>query len=84
MAIHPILNLTDFYRLATRNRNDLIVDGRKTLELAAALEEKTSRLFGPSLKLRQVSAGGCNACEADRNVLPLIGRLDSLRLPAKT
>ncbi len=27
------------------------------------------RLFGRSLKLRQVSAGGCNACEADTNVL---------------
>lgn len=26
-------------------------------------------LFGKSLKLRQVSAGGCNACEADSNVL---------------
>jgi Ni,Fe-hydrogenase III small subunit len=27
------------------------------------------KLFGRSLKLRQVSAGGCNACEADINVL---------------
>ena len=27
------------------------------------------RLFGRSLKLRQVCAGGCNACEADVNVL---------------
>jgi Ni,Fe-hydrogenase III small subunit len=27
------------------------------------------RLFGRSLKLRQVSAGGCNACETDTNVL---------------
>jgi len=27
------------------------------------------RLFGRSLKLRQVSAGGCNGCEADTNVL---------------
>ena len=26
-------------------------------------------LFGRSLKLRQVSAGGCNACELDVNVL---------------
>jgi Ni,Fe-hydrogenase III small subunit len=30
------------------------------------------RLFGRSLKLRQVSAGGCNACEADLNVLGTI------------
>ena len=31
------------------------------------------RLFGHSLKLRQVSAGGCNACEADTNVLSTVG-----------
>jgi Ni,Fe-hydrogenase III small subunit len=35
-------------------------------------QEKTRRLFGRSLKLRQVSAGGCNACEADLNVLGTI------------
>jgi Ni,Fe-hydrogenase III small subunit len=39
------------------------------LELARALDDKTRRLFGRSLKLRQVSAGGCNGCEADVNVL---------------
>ncbi|HFQ89750.1 MAG TPA: NADH-quinone oxidoreductase subunit NuoB, partial [Desulfobulbus sp.] len=27
------------------------------------------KLFGRSLQLRQVSAGGCNACEAEINVL---------------
>jgi len=27
------------------------------------------RLYGRSLKLRQISAAGCNACEADTNVL---------------
>jgi Ni,Fe-hydrogenase III small subunit len=37
--------------------------------LAQALEHQTRRLFGRSLRLRQVSAGGCNACEADANVL---------------
>ena len=33
----------------------------ETLKLAQALDEKSRRLFGRSLKLRQVSAGGCNA-----------------------
>jgi Ni,Fe-hydrogenase III small subunit len=56
------------YRLATRKREDLVLEGQ-TLKLAEALEEKARRLFGRSLKLRQVSAGGCNACEADLNVL---------------
>jgi Ni,Fe-hydrogenase III small subunit len=37
--------------------------------LAGALDAKSRRLFGRSLKLRQVSAGGCNGCEADVNVL---------------
>ena len=30
-------------------------------------------MFGRSLKLRQVSAGGCGACEADTNVLGTVG-----------
>jgi Ni,Fe-hydrogenase III small subunit/ferredoxin len=59
---------TTEYRLAARTREDLVVDGYPH-QLAVALEEKTRRLFGRSLKLRQVSAGGCNACEADVNVL---------------
>jgi Ni,Fe-hydrogenase III small subunit/Pyruvate/2-oxoacid:ferredoxin oxidoreductase delta subunit len=56
------------YRLAARTREDLQYDGR-TLNLARALDDGMRRLFGRSLKLRQVSAGGCNACEADVNVL---------------
>jgi Ni,Fe-hydrogenase III small subunit/NAD-dependent dihydropyrimidine dehydrogenase PreA subunit len=59
---------TQEYRLATRTRADLVYDGR-VLKLADALEAQSRRLFGRSLKLRQVSAGGCNACEADVNVL---------------
>lgn len=56
------------HRLAVRRREDLIYDGR-ALKLADALEEKSRRLFGRSLKLRQVSAGGAGASEADLNVL---------------
>lgn len=56
------------YRLAVRKRDDLITAG-KTLELAKAVETQARRLFGHSLQLREVSAGGCNACEADTNVL---------------
>ena len=62
------IRFTQDHRLATRRREDLLLDGR-TLKLAEALEEKSRRLFGRSLKLRQVSAAGCNACEADLNVL---------------
>ena len=59
---------TQDYRLATRTREDLVLSG-EALKLAGALDEKSRRLFGRSLKLRQVSAGGCNGCEADVNVL---------------
>jgi Ni,Fe-hydrogenase III small subunit/NAD-dependent dihydropyrimidine dehydrogenase PreA subunit len=65
------IRYTQEYRLATRQRDDLILDGQM-LKRAEALEEKSRRLFGRSLKLRQVSAGGCNACEADLNVLNTI------------
>lgn len=50
--------------LAARSRDDLIVSGSE-IKLAAALGAKTRKLFGRSLKLRQVSAGGCNGCEAE-------------------
>jgi Ni,Fe-hydrogenase III small subunit/NAD-dependent dihydropyrimidine dehydrogenase PreA subunit len=62
------IRYTQEYRLATRTRDDLILDGQ-ALKLAEALEQKSRRLFGRSLKLRVVSAAGCNACEADLNVL---------------
>jgi Ni,Fe-hydrogenase III small subunit/Pyruvate/2-oxoacid:ferredoxin oxidoreductase delta subunit len=62
------IRYTQEYRLAARGRQDLIVNGQP-YPRAQALDEKMRRLFGRSLKLRQVSAGGCNACEADVNVL---------------
>jgi Ni,Fe-hydrogenase III small subunit/NAD-dependent dihydropyrimidine dehydrogenase PreA subunit len=61
------------YRLTVRQRPDLIVAANEELKLAAALDGKLKRLFGRSLKLRQVSAGGCNGCESDVNVLNTVG-----------
>jgi len=57
------------YRLATSNRNDLLLKENQTLEPAHPLAADLHRILGRSLKLRQVSAGGCNGCEADVNVL---------------
>ena len=62
------ISYTQDFRLAARKREDLMLGG-DGLKLAQALEDKTRALFGRSLKLRQVSAGGCNGCEADVNVL---------------
>jgi len=65
------IRFTQDHRLAVRERQDLLLR-ENGLPLARALEEKSRRLFGRSLKLRQVSAGGCNACETDVNVLSTI------------
>ena len=65
------IRFTAEFRLATGTRGDLLA-GAGEMRLVAALDGKMRRLFGRSLKLRQVSAGGCNACEADVNVLSTI------------
>ena len=53
------------HRLAARSRADLVVESGDTAARAAALGDQLRRLFGRSLKLRQVSAAGCNGCEAE-------------------
>jgi Ni,Fe-hydrogenase III small subunit/Pyruvate/2-oxoacid:ferredoxin oxidoreductase delta subunit len=57
------------YRMAARRREDLVLGEGEEIRLAAALDKKSRRLFGRSLKLRQVSAGGCNGCEAELQAL---------------
>ncbi len=57
------------YQMAVSQREDLIFSQDHELVLARALNDKMLKIFGRSLKLRQVSAGGCNACELDLNVL---------------
>lgn len=66
---------TGDHRMAVGRRADLLLGEpeAETVRLAAALNGKLRKLFGRSLRLRQVSAGGCNACEADTNVLGTIG-----------
>ena len=66
---------TGDHRMAVRKREDLVLgaSGHEQVRLAAALDERLRKLFGRSLRLRQVSAGGCAACEADTNVLGTIG-----------
>lgn len=61
------------YRLAARDRSDLVIGPEDPVKLAQKLDSKLLKLFGRSLKLRVVSAGGCNACEADVNVLGTVG-----------
>ena len=65
---HGAIRFAPDHRLAARKRGDLVL-GAGERRLAEALDAKMKSLFGRSLKLRQVCAGGCNACEADTNVL---------------
>jgi Ni,Fe-hydrogenase III small subunit/ferredoxin len=65
------IRYTRDYRLATRKKEALIYQG-DPIKLADAIKKELLKLFGKSLCLRQVSAGGCNGCELDINVLNTI------------
>ncbi len=67
------ITFTDDYRLAARTRTDLQVLAGEERKLADAVDAKLRHLFGRSLKLRVVSAGDCNGCASDVNVLSTIG-----------
>src|SRR5216684_7282301 len=54
------------YAMATRRREDLLATADE-IKLATALSRESLRLFGRSLRLRCVSAGGCSGCEAELN-----------------
>lgn len=62
------------YKLACFNRENLKISNITNFENKRSIEKlKNKNIFNRSLKLRQVCAGGCNACEADINVLSTIG-----------
>jgi len=72
---HDAITQTGDHRMAVRRREDLVLGGpgMETVRLAAALDERLLRLFGRSLRLRVVSAGGDGSDEAGLNVLSTIG-----------
>jgi len=55
--------------MSASRRQDLHITPGAEFRRAEPLEPARRKLYSHSLKLRQVSAGGCNACEADANVL---------------
>jgi Ni,Fe-hydrogenase III small subunit/Pyruvate/2-oxoacid:ferredoxin oxidoreductase delta subunit len=65
------IRFTGDHRLAASAREELGVE-HDEVALARALDAEMRRVLGRSLKLRQVSAGGCNACEAELNVLSTV------------
>lgn len=58
------VSFTREFRMASSTREGLrSMTGE--VELARALDERSRRLFGRSLRLRSVAAGSCNGCESE-------------------
>lgn len=60
------------YRMATSRRGDLVIT-KGELKLAERMADDLHRLLGRALRLREVCAGSCNACDLDTNVLNTVG-----------
>ena len=65
------IQFTNFYKLASNSRDKLIISENMSFEdyekIAILSRNEIKRVFSKSLKLRQVSAGGCNGCEMELN-----------------
>lgn len=62
------IQFTRDWRLAGSARSELLIAGDAEPHVEA-LRQELRRLLGRSLRLRQISAGGCNGCEAEVNAL---------------
>ena len=62
------ISFSQNYQLSASIKKDLLFNGKNPPQVQA-LKKEILKLFGRSLRLRQVSAGGCNGCELDVNVL---------------
>ena len=65
------IKLTNGYKLSATEREKLIVTSQTTyddyVKSAIDVKKEIVKMFGHSLKLRQVSAAGCNGCEMELN-----------------
>jgi Ni,Fe-hydrogenase III small subunit/NAD-dependent dihydropyrimidine dehydrogenase PreA subunit len=62
------ISYTNNYKMVASSREGLLL--RHDCDVTAeASSREIKRLFGRSLKLRSVSAGGCNGCESELNAL---------------
>lgn len=66
------MHFTTECKLGATTRQDLIITPGHAMPNVSPLSDPGKKILRKSLKLRQVSAGGCNACEADVNVLNTI------------
>jgi Ni,Fe-hydrogenase III small subunit/Pyruvate/2-oxoacid:ferredoxin oxidoreductase delta subunit len=63
-----VIRFTRDWRLAASERTELFLAGNEEPHIEA-LHRELRRLVGRSLRLRQISAGGCNGCEVEVNAL---------------
>lgn len=61
------IELTPEPRMGTASRADLVVTANSEQRMQIRANRGFAKLFKRSLKLRQVSAGGCNGCELELN-----------------
>lgn len=61
------LTMSGDFRLATTTRDGLVLDASRPAPDPVRVSAELKKRFGRSLKLRSVSAGGCNACELELN-----------------
>jgi Ni,Fe-hydrogenase III small subunit/NAD-dependent dihydropyrimidine dehydrogenase PreA subunit len=62
------ITYTNDYRMAATSRDGLRLRGNREIAPEICARE-VRRVFGRSLKLRSISAGGCNGCELELNAL---------------
>jgi len=63
------IHFTDEPKMAASRREDLVITRGSVEVTRIRASEAFSKVFGRSLKMRQVSAGGCNACELELNAV---------------
>ncbi len=62
-----IISFTNQVQLATTERDHLMLSATRPAPDPVKVSAELHRLFGRSMKLRSVSAGGCNGCELEVN-----------------
>jgi Ni,Fe-hydrogenase III small subunit/Pyruvate/2-oxoacid:ferredoxin oxidoreductase delta subunit len=63
------ISFSSEFRIASTERDGLILRESKPEVDPVRVSSELKRMFGRSLKLRAVSAGGCNGCELEINAL---------------
>jgi Ni,Fe-hydrogenase III small subunit/NAD-dependent dihydropyrimidine dehydrogenase PreA subunit len=63
-----LIRFTNDWRLAASDRAELLIAGEGAPHVEG-LGQELRRLLGRSLRLRQISAGGCNGCEVEANAV---------------